>query len=316
MRIAIIGPNSPIPPTGWGAVEALIWDYKCYLEKFFGCKVLIIHQDGDAEIIQKVNDFQPDVVHIQYDNFWYLWNKFTCKKVIVTNHFAYIESPQLRNHEITRGIANSGALIHCLSEGVQRVYTQEYQVPPERTFVLPNGANERLFTFNETPSLPHKTIYLAKIDYRKRQYVYQHIPTIDFIGNYHDARFNLSHPNYKGEWSREQLYQHLTEYGNLALLSDGEVHPLVCCEALICGLGLVVSEFAAANLDRSLPFIDVIPTERLEDIAYIAEVLERNRQVSLTMRSHIREYGIQVFSWYRVLEHYVKILSHIQLEKN
>ena len=28
MRFCIIGPNTPIPPVGWGAVESLIWDYK------------------------------------------------------------------------------------------------------------------------------------------------------------------------------------------------------------------------------------------------------------------------------------------------
>jgi len=165
--------------------------------------------------------------------------------------------------------------------------------------------------FQEVPSFPERTIYLAKIDYRKRQYVYQQIPTIDFVGNYHDSRFYHSHPNYKGEWSREMLYQNLTKYGNLALLSDGEVHPLVCCEALICGLGLVVSEFAAANLDSSLPFIDVIPTEKLGDLPYVAYTLEKNRKNSVGMRSQIRAYGIQMFSWYNILYRYVNILKQV-----
>ena len=34
MKIAIVGPGiMPIPPTGWGAVEILIWDQKLALEK-------------------------------------------------------------------------------------------------------------------------------------------------------------------------------------------------------------------------------------------------------------------------------------------
>ena len=34
MKICIVGPGiMPIPPTGWGAVEILIWDYKETLEK-------------------------------------------------------------------------------------------------------------------------------------------------------------------------------------------------------------------------------------------------------------------------------------------
>ena len=32
MRFSIIGPATPIPPVGWGAVESLIWDYKLTLE--------------------------------------------------------------------------------------------------------------------------------------------------------------------------------------------------------------------------------------------------------------------------------------------
>ena len=34
MKISIVGPGiMPIPPTGWGAVEILIWDQKLALEK-------------------------------------------------------------------------------------------------------------------------------------------------------------------------------------------------------------------------------------------------------------------------------------------
>ena len=34
MKISIIGPGiMPIPPTGWGAVEILIWDQKLALEE-------------------------------------------------------------------------------------------------------------------------------------------------------------------------------------------------------------------------------------------------------------------------------------------
>ena len=34
MKIVLIGPGiMPIPPTGWGAVEILVWDTKIALEK-------------------------------------------------------------------------------------------------------------------------------------------------------------------------------------------------------------------------------------------------------------------------------------------
>ena len=41
---------------------------------------------------------------------------------------------------------------------------------------------------------------------------------IDFVGNYDDSRFDKNHPNYLGEWSKEHLYEHLTDYANLILL--------------------------------------------------------------------------------------------------
>ena len=51
MRLSIIGPATPIPPVGWGAVESLIWDYKVTLEKL-GHKVDIINISDPREIIK------------------------------------------------------------------------------------------------------------------------------------------------------------------------------------------------------------------------------------------------------------------------
>ena len=69
MKVAIVGPGiMPIPPTGWGAVEILIWDQKIALENL-GHTVEIINTKNPAEIIQQVNACRPDFVHIQYDDF-------------------------------------------------------------------------------------------------------------------------------------------------------------------------------------------------------------------------------------------------------
>ena len=69
MRIAIVGPGiMPIPPTGWGAVEILIWDSKIALEKL-GHEVKIINTQSPTEIIKRINEIRPDFVHIQYDDF-------------------------------------------------------------------------------------------------------------------------------------------------------------------------------------------------------------------------------------------------------
>ena len=59
--------------------------------------------------------------------------------------------------------------------------------------------------------------------------------------NYHDSPFDRNSVQYKGEWSKERLYDEMTNYGNLVLLSDGEADPLVVKEELMAGLGVVLS---------------------------------------------------------------------------
>ena len=70
MRISIIGPGiMPIPPTGWGAVEILIWDYYQELTKL-GHEVQIVNTQNAQEIVNQVNSFNPDFVHLQYDDLY------------------------------------------------------------------------------------------------------------------------------------------------------------------------------------------------------------------------------------------------------
>ena len=92
MRIAIVGPGiMPIPPTGWGAVEILIWDSKVALEKL-GHQVNIVNTESPTEIIKQINAFRPDFVHIQYDDFieLYPYVQYPCA---ITSHFGYLEQP-------------------------------------------------------------------------------------------------------------------------------------------------------------------------------------------------------------------------------
>ena len=96
----------------------------------------------------------------------------------------------------------------------------------------------------------------------------------------------------------------MTNYANLALLSDGEAHSLVCLEALSAGLGLVISEYCTANLDTDLPFIDVIPEERIQETEYIKQVLKENREKSIPLRNEIRKYAVDNFAWESVIKDY------------
>ena len=301
MKISIVGPGiMPIPPTGWGAVEILIWDSKNALEKL-GHKVQIINTKNGREIIDQINSFKPDFVHIQYDEFVPIieYIQYPCA---ITSHFGYLERKEMFGGYIN--VANEFQRIKpnvfCLSEGIEKVYNVMFNIPKEKTFVTPNGVNLDRFRSTDTPKYPDRSLYLAKIDYRKRQHMFQSIDSLWYAGNIADNRFNQN-KNYLGEWSKETLYNNLTEYGNLVLLSDGEAHPLVCMEALAAGLGVVVCQWGAANLDTSKEFITVIPENKISDIAYVESKMIENREYSRHHRKDILEYSKQ-FDWINVMK--------------
>ena len=168
--------------------------------------------------------------------------------------------------------------------------------------------------FEENPSKPDWTLYLGKIEPRKRQHVYQCIYGIEFVGHYtNTTSFNPQLKDYLGEWSHQHKLQHVTDYGNMLLLSDGENGtPLVIKEALIAGLGVVVSKYAAHDLDKSLPFVTVIPDDKWNDIEYVSEELKRNREISVTMRKDIRQYGVDNFSWQVLVKKYVENIEGME----
>lgn len=315
MKISIIGPGiMPIPPKGWGAVEILIWDYYQELTKL-GHEVQIVNTPNPNEIINQVNSFNPDFVHLQYDNFYRVLEHINCPNKAATTHYGYLEQPNRHGgyRNLFNGFINSNFKIFCLSEGIKNTYIN-HGCEPNRLEVTPNGARQDLFRYTTEPKFKNRSIYLAKITDRKKQYMYQNIGSLYFAGNMDDHRFDSNRNNYLGEWSKETLYNNLTDYSNLVLLSDGEADPLVTKEAMMSGLGLVLSEPCVANLDLNKPFIDVIPNDKLDDLKYIENVIIKNRESSIKNRENIRRYAIENFSWGVIIKDYIKkINNHINI---
>ena len=303
MKISIIGPGiMNIPPKGWGAVETLIWDMRNALISL-GYEVDVINLRDPIEIIKQVNLFRPDFVHIHYDDWVGLYDyiQYPC---VCTSHFGYLEREEMFGGyvDIANAFARIQPRIFCLSEGIKKVYNILMNIPKDKLFVSPNGVNCSAFRSTDVPHHSDRSIYLAKIDYRKRQHLFQSIDSLYYAGNIADNRFDKD-KNYLGEWSKEFLYNNLTEYGNLVLLSDGEAHPLVCMEAFAAGLGVVVTEWGKANLDIDKEFITVIPEKHIHDIGYIETQIIRNRNFSINNRHAILEYA-QQFDWINVIEKY------------
>ena len=293
----------PIPPTGWGAVEILIWDQKLALEKL-GHEVDIVNTQSPVEILSQVNQYRPDFVHIQYDDFIELYPYIQYPRAI-TSHFGYLEQTNKWDYygeRIAKPFGKIKPNVFCLSDGIADTYLINLGIPHENLFVTPNGVNVDKFRVENIPERLSDSIYLAKIDYRKRQHLFQSIKNLYYAGNNADPRFDTSN-NYLGEWSKETLYNDLTKYGNLVLLSDGEAHPLVCLEAFAAGLGVVISQWAAANLDLDKDFITVIPEDKINDMEFVDTELLRNRYYSVNHRPEIREYA-ESFSWTKVVEKY------------
>ena len=315
MKISIIGPGlMPIPPKGWGAVEALIWDMANAL-KDLGQEVQIINTTDGNKVLASINEFNPDFVHINYDDFIVLYPHIKQPKAM-TSHFGYLERPDMMNGyvNIFNKFQEMKPNVFCLSEGIKNIYKVFSNFPEEKLFVTPNGVNVDAFTFKKEPAHPHRSMYLAKVDYRKRQHLFQNIDSLWFAGNIVDERYDTKN-NYLGEWSKEQLYKELTDYGNLVLLSDGEAHSLVIMEAFAAGLGVVISEYARANLDLDKKFITLIPEKKIKDIDYVEGQIIRNREYSIKHRDEIREYGKQ-FAWKKMLkEHYLPSIEKLIAEK-
>ena len=74
-------------------------------------------------------------------------------------------------------------------------------------------------------------------------------------------------------------------------------------------MGVVVSKCASANLDLNKNFIDVIENDKLNNISYVKEVIDRNREVCKIERSNIREYGLNNFSWSKIIDKYCGITN-------
>ena len=315
MKISMIGPGlMPIPPKGWGAVESLIWDMANAL-KDLGHEVQIINTTDGNKVLNAINEFNPDFVHINYDDFIVLYPHIKQPKAM-TSHFGYLERPDMMNGyvNIFNKFQEMKPNVFCLSEGIKNIYKIFSSFPEDKLFVTPNGVNMDVFNFKEEPEHPHRSMYLAKVDYRKRQHLFQNIDSLWFAGNIVDERYDTKN-NYLGEWSKEQLYKELTDYGNLVLLSDGEAHSLVIMEAFAAGLGVVISEFAKANLDLDKQFITVIPEKKIKDIEFVEGQIIRNREYSIKNRDEIRAYA-KKFEWKTVLKnHYIPSIEKLIAQK-
>lgn len=297
----------PIPPRGWGAVESLIWDYKYHIERL-GHSCYVINDPHPERVTSKARALAPDVLHVHCERFFGLAGRLDVPVTVLCSHWPLLFQPSLAGRAMQ--FTSGDAYIACLSDRSQR-HLEELGVNRNRLFLAKNGADSDRYRFSTSPRLHDRSVCLGAICKRKRQYLIQHIDSVDFVGPQRDLSFDCFSPNYLGEWSKPAVEARLTDYGNLVLLSSDEVAPLVTVEALMGGLGLVVSKAAAANLDTSKPFISVVEESELTHKEHLRRVIDRNREVSLGMRSEIRQYALAEFDWRVLVQQYLDTLKKL-----
>ena len=324
MKILMVGPGiMEIPSKGWGAVETVIWQLKIHLEKR-RVIVDILNKRGFRAAL-KARPWQYDLVHLQYDDlasFWLLLSKIFHFRLAITSHYGYAAFPSKWHRSyrrIFRNLMRSEALI-VLNSAIRDLYLKEgYDGFIE---VLPNGTEVREIKFSSKGT--KDLICLGKIEPRKNQkelsdiFSNQQELTIDFVGPIVDKRFRANNRQifYEGVWSRSEVRERLTEYRALILLSDGEAHALVTGEALAAGLSLLISEEAAANLDLSLPFIQITSLKDPELIPKAKRLIEENA----IHRETARRYVERNLDWDIIAEKYIMVaetfIKNIPLDRS
>ena len=313
MKFVLVGPGIlPIPPPGWGAVEILLWEYFQELTAQ-GHEAVIVnplreshydqqpHTSYSRSLIQEINQHYGDVVHIHYDCLHYVIPFLTCPCICISSHYPYIgNTSQYGGYEsIFHALCQNDRHFICAISKKDYDVFKTFALHPEKVYYTPNGSSSNPPL--DRPGLYlDKSIYVGKVEPRKKQHLYAAIPNIDFYGKCHDDFRHL--PCYKGEMEHGELMLLMREYGSLVLLSDGESDPLVVKEALMAGIPVVTNQYSGME---PMPFIDIIPEERLHDLAYVQEVIEQSRTKDLT---GIREYASR-YSWKTIVSDYVTLLD-------
>ena len=314
MKLALVGPGiMSIPPNGWGAVEMMLWDYYNIL-KSNSIDVVLINIPDRNEIVKLVNEGNFDVVHIHYDAFSDILAFLKPKVVIISSHYPFINDKSKYNQDGYHSVFNKivkekNAYIFASSQKDINTFL-DAGVKEERLFHSKLGIDSSSYLFTKEHEFD-KTICFSQIVNRKRQYMIQNIENIDFFGKYSDSNFNLK--NYKGEIGRKELNKLITKYSNFILISSTEnTTPLVVKEALVCGLGVVVSETVSVELDVSKPFISVLKENEINNEETIKQILEKNKKESIFRREEIREYGINNFDLKNILvNQYLKKIEQL-----
>jgi glycosyltransferase involved in cell wall biosynthesis len=293
----------PVPPiNGWGALERVVWNYSQQLIKL-GYEVLISNHQDSSKVLEDWRRFKPDLVHNHIGKHWEAMSlMYGCKKIVTNHGGAFIFHKEFYDHVFTNYFRDCE--LYLLTDE-EKTFYESYNIW-KTIIIVPNGVDSQIF---KNSKIRDGAVYLGQINTRKKQSYYQKLG-IDcyFAGNAEDPTFNYSNSKYLGSWTHEQVADNLCKFNALVLLSSSELQPLVCLEALCSGLGLVISKPSAQSLDTSKPWISVIPEDKLDDIDFINNEINRISSLSERYREDIIKYG-NSFDWANIIKKYVDLIN-------
>ena len=303
MKICFIAPGEiSVPPLGWGALETVIWNQYSNLKKT-GHDVSIVNETDSRVTLDKVNEINPDIVHLHYGCHYQIMPHIKCRKIVTNHDGSFLSSKPFHESLVRRFLYDCEFFILTSWE---KEFLLKIGISPQKIKLLPNGVDFKAFNFQTEAKISDSSICLGKIDKRKNQAFLQSLNRdVYFVGENTIPEFNMLDSKYLGSWARAEVYEKLTNYSNLILISELELQPLVCLEALSAGLGLVISEAASQNLDKSLPFITVIQQNLIHNPEVVALSISNNRNICASIgREKIRQYAKQ-FDWDNIIKSYI-----------
>ena len=309
MKVLLIGTGiGAWPNDGWGACENLVADFAWALEQV-GARVLVLHEkDPQSCIESKIQEFQPDIVHCEFDDHILallpVLKKYPHIKTLFTAHYAMISQPYklVQDGYMSRFLfacdlaRKTPLILATISKEIGNAYVDLGKAPPEKIWIFPNGTRTDKIVCSEAPLYPDRAVCLGKIELRKNQYKLQECPLIDFVGPITDTNFKETR-TYKGIWTRSQMYENLTQYPCLVLISKAEGHPLVIGEALAAGCAILCNEISAANLPRDVPWIRIVPESILDTPEILTQTVQELCKVGVAHRQEIRTWAEQNLDW-------------------
>jgi glycosyltransferase involved in cell wall biosynthesis len=316
MNIALIGPGQiSIPAKGWGGTEALVWNHVIELRRRGIVVDIFNSRDLDA-VSNDINVRDYDFIHLHYDAYAGHFNRTLSRPYCLTSHWGEVK--ELENWDRHGGwwypIYNE--MIKCrgmiaLAPEISELYKNKDYTNYVNHLAV--GTTVKNFKFVKS-NTNNKAICLGKIEPRKMQYELSvagnNIVNIDFYGPMQDSRFqNTNTCIYRGILDRENLYNQLTDYNCMILLSKGEAAAQVIPEALAAGLSVCVTETAAGNLDRTLPFIKVVPNNWLDYKDQVVNEIKNLVETNNKYRNDIRKYALDFFDIKVIIDRYLNIIE-------